>query len=501
VADRRYPGRFRRRLALTFVLVVAVSAGVVAAVTLIVASQSRLRNFRTEAVAEARFTAAVAPVDLGAESFERLRLGYESRSDANLLAVSDEDVFSSARNLDPADIPEAVREPAAAGEMRTVEADVNGRPHFVVAARTETGDEYYSFFSMVQLRDSREELTRIAAAVWLLAVLVTSAIAWWVTSRVLRPVATVASTAEAIASGDLGARLPASVGDELGALSTSFNHMADEVQRMVDRLEAAADRERRFTADVAHELRTPLTGMTASASILRDQLDDLPDRLRRPTGILVGDVARLRDLVLELLELARLDAGDEAPRIERLRLRDAVSSVVRALDASDRVKVLVGPDAAVLADPTRLRRILANLTTNALEHGGGATRIEVGAAPAGNGASVEPAERAAGDGDRIRPRLLALHVVDHGPGIVPGEEERIFDRFYKSERSRAAGGSGLGLAISRQHARSMGGELSAANEPGGGARFTLLLPVAPPAPPEPDPAPVGGAVVDAATES
>ncbi len=466
MAEERFPGRFRRRLALTFILVIALTAGVVAAVTVVVASQSRLRNFRAEAIAEAQFTAAVAPTDLDDDTFERLRLGYESRSDANLLAVSDDAVFSSARNLDTADIPPVLREPIPPGEMRTLEATVNGRPTFIVAARTPGGDEYYSFFSMVQLRDSREELTRTAAGVWFVALLAASAIAWWVTRRVLRPVAAVASTAEAIASGDLSARLPAAGGDdELGALSTSFNHMADEVERMIVRLEAAAERERRFTADVAHELRTPLTGMSASAAILRDQLDDMPERLRRPASILVGDVSRLRDLVLELLELARLDAGEEAPRVERLRLRDAFSSVARSLDALDRFQLRVDPDLAVLADPIRLQRILTNLATNVLRHGGGAATVT--------------AER---DGETAE-----LHVVDVGPGLGPGEEERVFDRFYKSAQSRAAGGSGLGLAISRQHARSLGGDLVAANEPGGGARFTLSLPAAPEATADDDP--------------
>lgn len=475
MAEERFPGRFRRRLALTFILVIAVTAGLVAVVTVVVASQSRLRNFRAEAIAEARFTAAVAPTDLDSETFERLRLGYESRSDANLVAVSDDAVFSSARNLDTADIPAVLREPIPPGELRTLEATVNGRPTFIVAAHTPSGDEYYSFFSMVQLRDSREELTRTAAGVWFVSLVAASAIAWWVTRRVLRPVAAVASAAEAIASGDLRARLPAAGGDdELGALATSFNHMADEVERMIVRLEEAAERERRFTADVAHELRTPLTGMSASAAILRDQLDELPERLRRPASILIGDVSRLRDLVLELLELARLDAGEETPRVERLRLRDAFASVARSLDAVDRFRLDVDDDVAVLADPTRLQRILTNLATNVLRHGGGSATVT-----------------AETDGD-----VVSLHVTDVGPGLRPGEEERVFDRFYKSEQSRAAGGSGLGLAISREHARSLGGDLVAANEPGGGARFTLSLPAAPqPAEDEPAPARVAHEIV------
>jgi len=465
VADERSPGRFRRRLAVTLVLVVALSAGVVAVVTLLVAAESRQRNFRTQAIAEARFTAAVAPNELDAQSFDRLRLGYESRSDANLVAISDAGLYSSARNLDTADIPPLLRDPPLeTGTMRTIEATVNGRPTLVVAARSPGGDEYYSFFSMTQLRDSRAELARIALAVWLLVVLAASAIAWWLSRRILRPVADVAATAEAIASGDLGARLPDSVGDELGALSVSFNHMADEVERVVERLEAAAERERRFTADVAHELRTPLTGMSASAAILREQLTELPDKIRRPAGILVDDVSRMRDLVLELLELARLDAGEEAPRIEPLRLRAAVASVVRT-DGEDRAFTIDVPaDVVVLADPTRLRRILSNLVTNAVRHGQGEVHVT-----------------SAGDGDDV-----LLHVTDDGPGLAPGEERRVFDRFFKSEQSRAAGGSGLGLAIAHTHARSMGGDLVARNHRGHGARFTLRLPAG--SPPEEAPA-------------
>ena len=207
--------------------------------------------------------------------------------------------------------------------------------------------------------------------------------------------------------------------------------------------------------------------MSASAAILREQLADLPDGLRRPAGILVGDVARLRDLVLELLELARLDAGEEAPRIEPLRLRAAVASVVRSDGEGRTFDLDVPADIVVLADPTRLRRILSNLVTNAIRHGHGAVRVA-----------------AELDGDDV-----LLHVTDDGPGLAPGEEERIFDRFFKSEQSRAAGGSGLGLAIARTHARSLGGDLVAANDPGHGARFTLRLPLGGPTGTEEEAAP------------
>ncbi|MBA3604839.1 MAG: HAMP domain-containing histidine kinase [Acidimicrobiia bacterium] len=456
MTDERAPVRFRRRLTFAFVVVVALSTGVVGLVTFFVAQENRARNFRTESIGEARFTVAVAPLELDAESFERLRLGYESRSDANLLAVADTFYFSSARNLTSVDIPEELTDLLAGpGDLRTVRTTINGDPTLVVGAKARTGDTYYSFFSMDQMEDSRRELARIVFGSWAATVGAAGAVSWWVTRRTLRPVADVASTAEAIASGDLAARLPPAAGDELGSLAVSFNHMADEVQDMVGRLEAAAQRERQFTADIAHELRTPLTGMSATASILREQLGDLPTSLRRPTTILVGDVDRIRDLVLELLELARLDAGSELPRLEPLRLDDAVRSVLRGLDAPPDVVVTVEPGTTVLADPTRLRRILTNLVSNAIVHGGGGVRVVAG--PGADG-------------------WAEVHVIDSGPGIAEDELAQVFDRFYKSERSRAAGGSGLGLAISREHARSQGGDIAVINEPGRGARFTLRLP-------------------------
>lgn len=451
---------FRRRLTATFIIVIALSTVIVALVTFVLAREFRLRNFRADSLSQARFSLVVAPDHLDDESFAQLAAGYASRDDAELLAVQDGVVYSSGRNLTVDDIPLDFDGVVTDALSRTT-ATVDGEQMFVVATRDSDGIVFYFFFAERETRDSIAQLGRIVAASWGLVVLAASAVSWRVTRRTLRPVAEVASTAEAIASGDLGARLPADVGDELGALATSFNHMADEVELMVGRLEAAAARERRFTADVAHELRTPLTGMSATASILRDRLDQLPERLQRPTAVLVTDVERMRDLVLDLLELARLDAGDEAARLEPLRVLDAVRSITRALDVAETVIVDVDPTLSVLADPSRLRRILANLVSNATIHGAPPITITARRQVGANGG-----------GDAVE-----IEVTDGGPGIEA--LDKVFDRFYKSERSRAAGGSGLGLAISRQHARSQAGDVTAANVEGGGARLTLRLPATP----------------------
>jgi two-component system sensor histidine kinase MtrB len=241
--------------------------------------------------------------------------------------------------------------------------------------------------------------------------------------------------------------------------------MADALQTQIDELAAAAERERRFTSDAAHDLRTPLTGLSATAVLLEEQRDEMSPELQRIVSLHCRDVDRLRRLVLDLLELARLDSGSEPVSFETLDLRSAIGTVLDATHVPPDVvvDVEVPEGVSVRAERLRFRRILDNVLTNAIQHGGGP--IEV---------------RAVVDGDVVR-----IDVRDHGPGIPEEIVDRVFDRFFKSDESRSRGGSGLGLAIARDHARAQGGELVVANAASGGACFTLTLPtvqtgVAPP---------------------
>jgi two-component system sensor histidine kinase MtrB len=187
--------------------------------------------------------------------------------------------------------------------------------------------------------------------------------------------------------------------------------------------------------------------------------------------VLVRDVQRLRELVLDLLELARLDAGADEVRLEPLDVTAALRTTIDALHLADDVTVTVAADDGLLvvADRGRFRRIVANLTVNAAVHGG--HHITVTASEV--------------DGE------VRIRVEDDGPGITPEQAAKIFDRFYKSDTSRAQGGSGLGLAIAREHARAQGGDVEVAEASGGGAAFVLRLPVGTPdtEPSEPDPHP------------
>jgi two-component system sensor histidine kinase MtrB len=443
-------------LTAAFVLVAAISAGLVAVVTFVLAREYRLRATRSTSLDEARFALAVAPDEFDEVTFERFRTLYEQRSDADILVVQGSTEFTSGANLSVADVPSALAE--LTNDPLLAHARVDGRPVLVAGASGRDGADFYVFFSLEQLEQGLDELAQAAALSWLVTIVAAAAVGWFIARRALKPVAQTAAAAEAIAGGDLAARLPASDTDEFGLLATSFNHMADEVESLIGRLAEAADRERRFTADVAHELRTPLTGLAASTAILREQLDALPPSSRRPATIVVADVERLRDLVLELLELANLDAGTERPASSTLHVGAAVDAVIAEteLRRAAQLDIDIDPDLQVQADPVPLRRILANLIDNAIVHGDGAVHL-----------------RARANGDDV-----SIAVVDDGPGIAAEELDRVFDRFYKTDRSRARGGSGLGLAIAREYARSQRGSLTVCNDVGKGARFTLSLPAA-----------------------
>jgi two-component system sensor histidine kinase MtrB len=271
---------------------------------------------------------------------------------------------------------------------------------------------------------------------------------------ILAPIEEAGETAERIERGDLLARVPVTSHDEFGIWADRFNRMTDTLAESIRRLEAAQHQNRRFVADVAHELRTPLTALVAEASIVREHLDELPPESRRAAEMLVNDVARLRTLVEELMELSRFDANAEQVALEKVDLGRLIESVRTARSPTARFAPPERP-VVIEADPRRLERILGNFLDNAKEHAGDAdVEIEL-------------------DGRRFE---VVIAVSDRGPGVPPDRLELIFDRFTKVDPSRAGGSSGLGLAIAAEHAALMGGYLQAMNREDGGLRLELVLP-------------------------
>ena len=238
--------------------------------------------------------------------------------------------------------------------------------------------------------------------------------------------------------------------------------MAASLEETIGRLETAQSHNRRFVADVSHELRTPLAALVAEASILREDLGAMPDASRRAGELLVADVARLRILVDDLMEISRFDAGAEQLATEPVDLVELVTTVATAR-LPEAVRSMPSNLVVVESDPRRIERIVGNLLDNAKEHAAGAP-VEVGVELGRDGASA------------------VVGVADRGPGIPPDQLPHVFDRFYKADPSRHGGSSGLGLAIAAEHATLLGGELTASNREGGGLRVELRLPVTRPLP-------------------
>jgi two-component system, OmpR family, sensor histidine kinase MtrB len=301
-------------------------------------------------------------------------------------------------------------------------------------------------------------LTFVLVASGLLLATITG-LAFAASRRVLGPVRRLAVAARQMSDGDLSVRVEPTGRDELAQLVTAFNAMASALQGKIGELEEMEARARRFAGDVSHELRTPLTAMTAVADILDD--DGAASADGTAAARLVGqEIRHLNRLVEDLIEISRFDAGSAQLIAEETEVAAAVEQCLRARNWADPCPE-VPAGLRVRLDRRRFDVIVANLVGNALRHG---------APPVTVRASIQAA-RAGG-------RELVLQVRDHGPGLPAGAIGHVFERFYKADSARTRSeGSGLGLAIAQENARLHGGGIDAANDPAGGAVFTVRFPV------------------------
>jgi two-component system, OmpR family, sensor histidine kinase MtrB len=457
------PRRLRRRLTVAFVLVAAIAAGALAAGSYLLVRQARLRESQDRAIEQAERTLQLAGQNLSAESKRRDVIQVLDRlaapSSAETVAVLDGRPAVTSVSRAPADIPSELNGLVQNGGTGYQRTTLDDAPHLVIGTPALGGRlELYTFVSEQRLHDELADLGVILLIGWGAVVLVAGLVGSVLARRTLAPVARASDAARSLAEGLLQTRLPEQSDDEFGAWAASFNRMAEALEARIADLREARDRERRFTSDVSHELRTPLTALVSEASLLREHLDRMPEEARRPAEMVVGDVARLRWLVEDLMEISRLDAGGGSVRVEPVEVGSAVAQTVRGRGWDGRVALALGDPVVVNTDRRRLERIVGNLVGNALEHGG--RDVSVRAWSDHTGAFVE--------------------VADRGPGIRPEDLPHLFDRFYKADPSRSSPGSGLGLAIAMENARLLGGDIDVRSEAGVGTRFTLHLPVTEP---------------------
>lgn len=324
----------------------------------------------------------------------------------------------------------------------------------------------YDLVFVYTLADVEQNLAFVQFALavgGLLFVAFTGLIVWTVSTRAIAPIMTTAETAERFATGNLGERIDVEGNDVSATLATSFNRMAESIEQQITTLATLSTLQQQFVSDVSHELRTPLTTIKLATNMLHEGRDSFDKDTKRAAELLHGQVAKFEELLAELLELSRFDAGAAQLEVE------PVSPVSVAQGCIDTISTLAtehgyeislkapGGHSTVELDSRRIRRILHNFLSNAIDHGDGKP-IEVWV-----DSNLD---------------AVAFAVRDHGVGMTEDEVDRVFDRFWRADpsRHRRTGGTGLGLAIALGDARLHGGAIDVWARPNEGACFRVTIP-------------------------
>ena len=437
----------RVRTTAAAVVVVGVALVIGAVMMTGVLRRSLERDVRTAAELRARDVVAV----------------LESSGRPGSLAVEDrEDALIQV--LDPAgkvmaSSPNAAGQPAVAdldpGDwVKVSSTPIEDAPFVVVAERA--ASEFGDFTVLVarstdDVKESTRKVGGLLAQGGPLLLLVVGVTTWLVVGRALAPVEAIRSEVDSISASELHRR----VGDP--TRRDEIARLAGTMNRMLDRLEAAQSRQRRFVSDASHELRSPVTSIRQHAEVALVH----PDRftITELAQVVLDEDLRVQHLVEDLLLLARADEGTLTSHRRSVDLDDLVFEVATQLRTATGLRIDTASVSAgrVAGDETQWRRLLRNLGENAARHARTKVGFSLGETPAGT---------------------ILLRVDDDGPGVPEAERHRIFERFVRLDdaRSRDTGGSGLGLAIVAEIAAAHSGTVTANTSPLGGARFEVEVP-------------------------
>ncbi len=454
------------RLLLTYILVTVLVAILAGLSLLVLLSSTPLADRLAWQTLQAETDVLVPRVERAleqgqADALTSVRLAQRVRSRALVVNAGGETLAQGGmvtlESVDAALAESALAKGAGQWETR----DALNRRWLYVARTLSTGDLLIVAAPRPTLRtlvaygdDLLEPLFKAA----LVGLVVSVLLAWLVSRWVTAPLRRLAGAAQSVAAGHYEQRVPLQGPAEVESLAADFN-------QMVQRVQATQQGQRDFVANVSHELRTPLTSIDGFAQAILDGTAADRDAQVHAAQVIHEESDRLAQLVDDLLDLARLDAGQMTFQRSPVDLNAVVARVadrlsLRAQARGVRLENEVTGLPMAAGDGDRLAQVFTNLIDNALKHSpeGGFVRLR-GEASAGN---------------------VQVHVEDSGPGIPAEDLQRIFERFYQVDKARRGGagrGTGLGLAISREIVQAHGGRLTAISAPAQGSRFTVELPL------------------------
>lgn len=345
--------------------------------------------------------------------------------------------------------------------------DGRSAPGIIVGAPLAVTDvgtyELYYLFPLTNEASTLDLVRSTVIGTGVLLVILLGAVAAIVTRQVVTPVRSAARVAEQFSEGHLRERMSVRGEDDLARLAMAFNDMAASLEQQIHRLEELSAVQQRFVSDVSHELRTPLTTIRMAADLIFESRGELDPPTARSAELLQNQLDRFENLLGDLLEISRYDAGAAVLDLENVdlvalarRAAESARPLAERRGSAIEVTALLDP-CLVECDPRRVDRILRNLIDNAVEHG-----------------ESQPIDvTVAGDGSAV-----AITVRDHGVGLSDDDIAHVFDRFWRADpaRARTTGGTGLGLSIALEDTRLHAGWLEAWGAPGEGACFRLTLP-------------------------
>jgi len=452
--SRRAPAlrSLRGRATLAFTGLTVVLSCVLAFTVWLTVSQYLLLQRERATLIQATDNAAQVRRALGTEGLAvpQVLAALPRESGSFSLYVEDDEWGTTSLLVGRDDIPAVLVDTVVGGTPARQRINVQDTTMMAVGIPLAGLDEaYFEVFPLEELDRTYRVLGTVLSLAVVGLVPLTFTVGWWVTRPTLRPLDRNDRRHRQIGEGDLSARIDPGDDPSLVPIASSFNRTAAD-------LEARVRADARFAADVSHELRSPLTTLVTSVEVLGARKEELPPRGREALRLVESELGRFRRTLDDLLQLARLDGAPALDSTTPVSLSALVREVMSRTGLPDSL-LHADPDAdtLVLGDKTSLERAVRNLLENARRYGGSDVTVVL--------------ERKGASAD--------VRVCDRGPGVPAGQEERIFEPFFRMPgHAEREGGVGLGLALVKQIAERHGGSARCEPRDGGGSCFVITLP-------------------------